>query len=361
MVGRSSEMPQTPRFRRQPVHTVYGGAHLFAPDTTASSAPSRCGRCASTRRTPARSPARSASTPPWPARIYPRIVDKLEREPVEDYRIDFEDGFGSRPDDEEDAVARQPRPTSRPAWPRARCRRASASASRRCTEERSDAAAFAPSISFSRPSSSATGGTLPRSFVVTLPKITAPDQVDALASACDDVRATHQPARGSAHVRADDRDAAVDLPARRPGRAPTARRTRPRAHRRRALRHVRLHGVARHHGGAPAHAAPGLRFRPARHAGVAGGHGRVALGRRDEHHAGRAAQSAAGWRALRAERAANTAAVHERVAPARGSDPSLARQRLLPGLGPASGPAPDALRRGLRLLSSKDSRRRPIG
>jgi predicted outer membrane lipoprotein len=34
-----------------------------------------------------------------------RIIDKLTREPVEDFRIDFEDGFGNRPDDEEDRFA----------------------------------------------------------------------------------------------------------------------------------------------------------------------------------------------------------------------------------------------------------------
>ena len=32
-------------------------------------------------------------------------MDKLKREPVEDYRIDFEDGYGNRPDAEEDGHA----------------------------------------------------------------------------------------------------------------------------------------------------------------------------------------------------------------------------------------------------------------
>ena len=36
-----------------------------------------------------------------------RVREKLGREPVEDLRIDFEDGYGSRPDDEEDADARR--------------------------------------------------------------------------------------------------------------------------------------------------------------------------------------------------------------------------------------------------------------
>ena len=37
--------------------------------------------------------------------VYDRVRAKLEREPVEDFRIDFEDGFGARPDAEEDATA----------------------------------------------------------------------------------------------------------------------------------------------------------------------------------------------------------------------------------------------------------------
>src|SRR5204863_2750292 len=37
--------------------------------------------------------------------IYARVIEKLRREPVEDFRIDFEDGYGNRPDDEEDGHA----------------------------------------------------------------------------------------------------------------------------------------------------------------------------------------------------------------------------------------------------------------
>ncbi|WTB92236.1 HpcH/HpaI aldolase/citrate lyase family protein [Streptomyces cellulosae] len=37
--------------------------------------------------------------------VYARVRAKLEREPVEDLRIDFEDGYGHRPDAEEDATA----------------------------------------------------------------------------------------------------------------------------------------------------------------------------------------------------------------------------------------------------------------
>ena len=37
--------------------------------------------------------------------VRPRVEDKLAREPVEDLRIDFEDGYGIRPDEVEDAAA----------------------------------------------------------------------------------------------------------------------------------------------------------------------------------------------------------------------------------------------------------------
>ena len=39
--------------------------------------------------------------------VYNKIIAKLRTEPVEDFRIDFEDGFGNRPDTEEDATAIQ--------------------------------------------------------------------------------------------------------------------------------------------------------------------------------------------------------------------------------------------------------------
>ena len=37
--------------------------------------------------------------------VYERVSAKLGREPVEDFRIDFEDGYGNRPDAEEDGHA----------------------------------------------------------------------------------------------------------------------------------------------------------------------------------------------------------------------------------------------------------------
>lgn len=91
---------------RQPIHTVYGGAQLFRSDT----APRLGGMALESLERYAPDPETLAAAvgregDPLFATVYPRIVEKLEREPVEDFRIDFEDGFGTRPDPEEDQVA----------------------------------------------------------------------------------------------------------------------------------------------------------------------------------------------------------------------------------------------------------------
>jgi len=97
---------------RQPVHTVYGGAQLFAAD----SVPKLGGIALRAMDQYAPDPgalgsALGISGHPALAAIDRRVRDKLAREPIEDFRIDFEDGYGNRPDAEEDqhaaAVARE--------------------------------------------------------------------------------------------------------------------------------------------------------------------------------------------------------------------------------------------------------------
>ena len=88
--------------KRQPVHTVYGGGHLFKADTAV-----KLGRLAKkslAEHAPDAHTFASAIGLPEAAAgiVYERTLAKLDREPVEDYRIDFEDGYGSRPDAEED-------------------------------------------------------------------------------------------------------------------------------------------------------------------------------------------------------------------------------------------------------------------
>jgi citrate lyase beta subunit len=92
---------------RQPVHTVYGGAHLFASDT-AHKLGELAQRSLDTYAPDAHAFAEAIGLRGELAqKVYDRVRDKLRREAVEDFRIDFEDGYGNRPDDEEDGHAAQ--------------------------------------------------------------------------------------------------------------------------------------------------------------------------------------------------------------------------------------------------------------
>ncbi|MGH7564051.1 MAG: DUF6986 family protein, partial [Gemmatimonadota bacterium] len=84
---------------------VYGGADLFSADLAR-----KLGDVAlRTLRTYAPDPSTFGEAVGLPETleetIYRRVVEKLEREPVEDFRIDFEDGYGERSDEEEDRAA----------------------------------------------------------------------------------------------------------------------------------------------------------------------------------------------------------------------------------------------------------------
>ena len=92
---------------RRPVQVLYGGAHLFKPGAAA-----RIGQLARAALDtyapdgPTYAHALGLSLSPAQATdLRKRVIAKLEHEPVEDFRIDFEDGYGVRPDDEEDAHA----------------------------------------------------------------------------------------------------------------------------------------------------------------------------------------------------------------------------------------------------------------
>src|SRR3989440_2406054 len=89
--------------RRQAVHTVYGGAPLFRADSA-----QKLGTVALRsleEYAPDAKTLCSAIGIDASEKIYARIVEKLRRESVEDFRVDFEDGYGNRPDEEEDRHA----------------------------------------------------------------------------------------------------------------------------------------------------------------------------------------------------------------------------------------------------------------
>ncbi len=93
---------------RQPVHTVYGGAHIFSAQVAG-----KMGEAA-LKHLNAYAPNAEALTQAlhvenpnmktW-SLVYQRVQEKLKKEAVEDFRIDFEDGYGNRPDAEEDGHA----------------------------------------------------------------------------------------------------------------------------------------------------------------------------------------------------------------------------------------------------------------
>ncbi len=164
---------------RQPVHTVYGGADLFRSDLAR-----KLGDVAlRALRTYAPDPATFAEAVGLPEgleeTIYARVVEKLEREPVEDFRIDFEDGYGERMDEEEDGtavvaaseVARGLAAETLPPFVGIRIKPLDARHLRRGARTLD---LFLTALV------EETGGRVPSGFVVTLPKVVLVEQVSAL-------------------------------------------------------------------------------------------------------------------------------------------------------------------------------------
>ena len=198
---------------RQPVHTVYGGAHLFRADSSQrmgnaalihlkeyapqfdifakalelkghESLPAEkrdISRLAEQLRTDPKSVGEKDTSAYIAVTVYDRVVEKLKREPVEDFRIDFEDGYGHRPDEEEDAdairtaeeVAKGMNENSLPPFIGIRIKP--------LTEELKLRSIRTLDL-FISSLINITKVKLPENFVVTLPKVTVPEQVSALIS-----------------------------------------------------------------------------------------------------------------------------------------------------------------------------------
>src|ERR1051326_7211850 len=111
-------------------------------------------------------------------KIYARVVEKLRREAVEDFRLDFEDGYGNRPDPEEDghaaAAAREvARGLSNQTLPPFIGIRIKPLNEDLRTRGMRTLDIFMTTLV------AETKGTLPRNFVITVPKIQHPAQVAA--------------------------------------------------------------------------------------------------------------------------------------------------------------------------------------
>lgn len=181
---------------RQPVHSVYGGAQRFRAGTVA-----KLGRIAcDTLRTylPDASTLERVTgmSEAVALAVHPRLAAKLQREPVEDFRIDFEDGYGVHNDTEEDNHAAQSsaelvramRDGTLPPFIGIRIKSLSAALWQR---------ALKTLDRFLVPVLDA-AGVLPPNFVVTLPKVTVPGQVTALDEALGAIEERFgQPARST--------------------------------------------------------------------------------------------------------------------------------------------------------------------
>ncbi len=198
------------RADRQPVHTVYGGADLFTADSAAKMGQAALKTLlnnasdfvefAKAIELPGHEalPDDPESVKALIARMdtlqeqerkkeiawlsyttYNKVIAKLNSEPLEDFRIDFEDGFGNRSPEEEDQtavqaakeVAKGMQANTLPPFIGIRIKP--------FTEDLKERGTRTLDI-FLSTLSELTGGKLPSNFVVMLPKVTIPEQVTAL-------------------------------------------------------------------------------------------------------------------------------------------------------------------------------------
>jgi citrate lyase beta subunit len=173
---------------RQPVHTAYLPADRFRAGLAA-----RWGRQAlEALQEWAPEPAEFGRAMGLPAGlaadVRSLVLAKLIAEPVEDLRLDFEDGYGDRGDDAEDADARRAAETlageiaagAAPPFTGLRCKSLEPATRRRAIRTLDE---FLRALLRQAP--------LPDGFVVTLPKVTSADQVTAMARICGRLEEVH--------------------------------------------------------------------------------------------------------------------------------------------------------------------------
>ena len=151
---------------RQPVHTVYVPADRYAEHTVSE------WRTAAIDAIDEHGPLPGTS-----AELDALVRDKLAREPIEDLRIDFEDGYGLRDDATEDADARAAGTalgrSGQPAFVGIRMKSLEGPTRRRGVRTLE---LFLESL--------LALGSLPAGFRVTLPKVTSVRQVEAMVELC---------------------------------------------------------------------------------------------------------------------------------------------------------------------------------
>jgi citrate lyase beta subunit len=173
---------------RQPVHTVYVPADRYD-DATVPEWGQRAIVALDEHGGGASRFAEALGLPPALADdLHERVRAKLVREPIEDLRVDFEDGYGNRPDADEDAAVQ-----------------AAAQALARSISKGTGAPFHGIRFKSLEAPTRARGlrtldlfvgeltsaGGLGDGFVVTLPKVTSVDQVEAMVVACESIEDAH--------------------------------------------------------------------------------------------------------------------------------------------------------------------------
>ena len=173
---------------RQPVHTVYIPADRYASDTVATWGQQARKALREHAGSAEELAAATGMAVDLVRDVHPRVLAKLADEPIEDLRIDFEDGFGQRPDEEEDdavataarALADSVRAGTAAPFHGIRFKSFEAPTRRRGLRTLD---LFVGALTAA---DGLTGG-----FVVTLPKVTSVDQVEAMVLACERIEQGH--------------------------------------------------------------------------------------------------------------------------------------------------------------------------
>jgi hypothetical protein len=167
---------------RQPVHTVYVPADTYRADTARHWGEQALELLDRHAPTPARFAADTGLDPGFIDQVLPRVRAKLSSQPIEDLRVDFEDGYGIRPDADEDAEARaagrslaiMSTAQNAPLLAGIRIKGLQAATRRRGLR----------TLDLVIRAAVETGG-LPRRFVVTWPKVAHPAEVSAAVRICE--------------------------------------------------------------------------------------------------------------------------------------------------------------------------------
>jgi len=171
---------------QQPVHTLYGGAQLYKAGATKKIGElslKAFNQYAPDANTLAKALSLPGDEQLW-QQVHQRVSAKLALCAVEDFRIDFEDGYGNRPDSEEDACAKFTAKEFASALRQGIAPPYMGIRIKPFNFELKDRSARTLDI-FVSTLINENGGKVPDNFVITLPKVNIPEQVTAFVQILD--------------------------------------------------------------------------------------------------------------------------------------------------------------------------------